>query len=60
MLIKQVEIKKKKKDSISNLTLLKSLTQLNIYPKSYIALFEHLLYNEGGEQVLYLVASLMT
>lgn len=59
MLIKQVEIKKKK-DSISNLTLLKSLTQLNIYPKSYIGLFEHLLYNEGGEQVLYLVASLMT
>lgn len=61
MPIWQVEIfNRKKNGSISNITQLKSLIQLNIYrKKTSIALFEHLLSSVGGEQVLYLVAPLM-
>lgn len=62
MPIWQVEIfkRRKKNDTISNVTQLKSLTQLSIYcKKTSIALLEHLLSGIGREQVLYLVASLM-
>lgn len=52
---------KRKSYNISDLTLLKNLAHLRIQLKKiYMVLFERLLSNVGGEQVLCLVASLMT
>ena len=51
---------KRKSCDISDLTMVKTLTDLRIQLKKiYVVLFKHLLSNVRGEQVLCLVASLM-
>ena len=60
MLHQKKKKKKRKSCDISDLTMVKTLTDLRIQLKKiYVVLFEHLLSNVRGEQVLYLVASLM-